>query len=217
MPYSISHLHLNFFSILFSNKACISKEDQVLIERQYFQKYFGEKFVEDIGQIKLEFFEDLYSLIEPKERNLLDNDKKKLINKLLEVFETRLRRTRILLNQQFMDNTLRNEIIRFNEEGKLISKLSNKKWQNFNLYEINQFYVEVERNKVNKFVDKDKKGKKIKIDEGKDELKGYLDNIYYLDDETIAKRKEAIQWIDIQVKTWLNKQCNSVGIEYKGK
>nr|CAD2200061.1 unnamed protein product [Meloidogyne enterolobii] len=124
---------------------------------------------------------------------------------------------------KFLDNTLRSEMDRFNSENKLITKVSNEKWKNSNLYEIlNQFYIEFEGDeRANKNNNGEKK-KIIKIDEGKDhgkddgKLRKYLDKIYYLDDDVKAKRKEAIQWIEKQVEMWLNKQCSSVGIKYKG-
>uniref|UniRef100_A0A914M513 Polymerase nucleotidyl transferase domain-containing protein n=1 Tax=Meloidogyne incognita TaxID=6306 RepID=A0A914M513_MELIC len=129
-----------------------------------------------------------------------------------------------MLDQQFMDNTLRNEMDRFNSENKLITKVSNEKWKNFNLYEIlNQFNIEFEGDeKANKNNFNCGKNEIIKVDEGNDngkhddgELREYLDKIYHQDDNVKAKRNEAIQWIEKQVKMWLNKQCSSVGIKYQ--
>nr|CAD2167754.1 unnamed protein product [Meloidogyne enterolobii] len=207
---------------MFAKNACINTEDQVLIDREYFQKYFGDKCLEENGQIKFEFFANLYPLIDKSEDNLSVNEQDKLINKFIGELETRLKRTRIMLDQQFMDNTLRNEMDRFNSENKLITKVSNEKWKNFNLYEIlNQFYNEFEGDeRANKNNNNGEKKEIIKIDNGKDDGNDdgeeYLDKIYYLDDDVKAKRNEAIQWIEKQVKMWLNKQCSSVGIKYQG-
>jgi len=104
MPHIISHLRLTFLSTMFAKNACINKEDQVLIDREYFQKYFGDKCLEENGQIKFEFFANLYLLIDKSEKNLSVNEQDKLINKFIGELETRLKRTRIMLDQQFMGN-----------------------------------------------------------------------------------------------------------------
>ncbi|CAK5014484.1 unnamed protein product [Meloidogyne enterolobii] len=185
MPHIISHLRLTFLTTVFAKNACINTEDQVLIDREYFQKYFGDKCLEENGQIKFEFFANLYPIIDTSEKDLSVNEQDKLINKFIGEFEIRLKRTRIMLDQQFMgkfwnllkfgnlikflDNTLRSEMDRFNSENKLITKVSNEKWKNSNLYEIlNQFYVEFEGDeRANKNINGEKK-KIIKIDDGKD-------------------------------------------------
>ncbi|CAK5038580.1 unnamed protein product [Meloidogyne enterolobii] len=220
MPHIISHLRLTFLSTMFAKNSCIDTEDQVLIDREYFQKYFGDKCLEENGQIKFEFFANLYPLIDTSEKDLSINEQNKLINKFIGEFEIRLKRTRIMLDQQFMDNTLRSEMDRFNSENKLITKVLNDKWKISNLYEIlNQFYIEFEGDERANKNNNDEKKKIIKIDDGKyddGELRKYLDKIYHLDDDVKANRKGAIQWIEKQVEMWLNKQCSSVGIKYKG-
>ena len=108
MPNIISRLHLVVFSIIFAKKAYyIETDDQILIERKFFEKFFGEEFIEENDQIKLEFFESLQPLINPSINNILtnnENDKKYLVNKFVKELEIILRRTRIMLNQQFMGN-----------------------------------------------------------------------------------------------------------------
>ncbi|KAF7633665.1 PAP_central domain-containing protein, partial [Meloidogyne graminicola] len=201
ITYKISFLHLTLFSIIFAKNACIDiKNNKILINRKYFLNYFGEKFLEENGKIKIEFFENIKPLI----------DKNNNTNKFFKSLDINLKRTIIMLNQQYIDNTIRNEIFKLNEENKLFTKILNKKWvNNPNLYEINQFYIENDENKFNK------NNKNIEEDITEIEFKKYLDKIYFLDNETITKRKEAVEWIENQVKIWLQKQCNFVGIKYE--